>query len=477
MNKGIGLLVVATLAASGFAATPSVDVDVEASCGGLRGFSNSRDAINRVFTNADTGSSFAPALPDDKWNARNNGESDQDIRIAPSTPSARNALANKGAQPPKGCFFEGFALYESSRYATAERVWRGCLPAARNTKWHETTLWYLALTARLQNNSAVAQDLLQRLLREHPRSTSKPKYLFWLGDSLQAQRRWEHARALFALLAHEGPSGHYGLLAHRRLERMPAPAKPPLALSGGMLPAKKGAHPRDLVAAEVVPSSGMPWSGTMEHLFSQETARETHLHPTVDPPRGVSRNSYPTPWLKIVTRESKRTGVSASLAYAIMREESHFAPRARSQRGARGVMQLLPGTAKEVAREMKRKSPTIRDLYVPRRSIALGMHHLRSLKRELCKSDMEEGRCLIMTAVGFNAGRQLARRLRACCQHLPDDLLVERIPYEETREYVRKVRPSEQVYRRKLTPVDSPNPARAAALRQERRDSRSVRDG
>ncbi len=387
------------------------------------------------------------------WSTQSSKESDHSAVNASSPPSSRKVQASKRAKPSKKCFFKGFAFYESSRYATAERVWRGCLNVALNTKWHETTLWYLALTARLQNNPSAARDLLQQLMREHPKSTSKPKYLFWLGDSLQMQHRREHARALFALLEHESPSSHYGLLAHRRLEQMPAPSIPLIELSGGVFSTKKGAHPRDFASARVVSFSGMPWSGTMEHLFAQELVEEANPYPSIDLPRGVLRTSYPTPWLRVVTRESKRTGIPTSLAYAIMREESHFAPRARSKRGARGVMQLLPGTAREAARKMRRKPPTNKDLYVPQRSIVLGMHHLQTLKRELCKGEMEQGRCLIMVAVGFNAGRQLAQRLQTCCRHLPDDLFVERIPYEETREYVRKVRPSEQIYRRKLMSI------------------------
>lgn len=311
-----------------------------------------------------------------------------------AAPLHATAEAAKQLQEAKRCFFDGFAAYEASRYAQAQQLWQACLPVVRATAWHEQTLWYLALLARIQNRPKQAQYRLQQLLREYRQSKKKPKYLFWLGDSLQMQRRHRQAHVAFSLTYNQWPLSYYGLLAHKRQQQLPAAVQMDAAQ-----------HSQQALLAQ---------------LQAQAAA------------------AYPTPWPKAVRLASKRTGVHTSVAYAVMRKESNFARRARSQAGALGVMQLLHSTAQGIARHTGKKIPSRSDLYAPRRCINLGMQYLRVLKHQFGEPH------LVFAA--YNAGRgRVAGWLRRF-GHLQPELFMERIPYVETREYVRRVLLDQYVY-------------------------------
>ncbi|MEM7589001.1 MAG: transglycosylase SLT domain-containing protein, partial [Myxococcota bacterium] len=320
----------------------------------------------------------------------------------------------------KRCFFNSFSAYEASRYAHAQQLWQGCLPVVRGTLWHERTLWYLAIVARIQNRPQQAQHRLQQLLRQYGQSNKKPKYLFWLGDSFQMQRHYKQARVAFSLAQNRWPVSYYGLLAHKRLEQLPP-------------------------AVESV-------------VYNNEQVLLAQL-------RAKAKVSYPTPWSRTVRLASKRTGVHTSMAYAVMRKESNFVRRARSQAGALGVMQLLHSTAKGIARHAGKKIPSRSDLYAPGHSIALGMQYLRLLKQQFSEPH------LVFAA--YNAGKGRVSSWLRRFGHLQPELFVERIPYAETREYVRRVLVDQHVYAHVLSSfVESDHASFLAAIPVAQKKSR-----
>jgi len=145
---------------------------------------------------------------------------------------------------------------------------------------------------------------------------------------------------------------------------------------------------------------------------------------------------YPTPYRPWVCEASRTTGVPAAWLYAIMREESHFRPRAVSPVGARGLLQLMPGTA----RRYGVLNPE--DLFRPQVNIATAARLLADL------SDSLPHRFAVVAA--YNAGRKAVQRWLAL--PVQDSVLwVEWIGYRETRNYVRRVVRSARVYRNLLS--------------------------
>ncbi|MBX2830955.1 MAG: lytic transglycosylase domain-containing protein [Rhodospirillales bacterium] len=137
-----------------------------------------------------------------------------------------------------------------------------------------------------------------------------------------------------------------------------------------------------------------------------------------------------------------------ALVHAIMRQESLFNPMAMSSAGARGLMQLMPATAKRMAKSIGMEYDTERLTSDPSFNIAVGRAYLERL---LNRWDGQE----VLTIASYNAG---PTRVRQWINEYGDprdsdvDLVdwIEMIPYSETRNYVQRVMEGTYVYRRRF---------------------------
>ncbi len=137
------------------------------------------------------------------------------------------------------------------------------------------------------------------------------------------------------------------------------------------------------------------------------------------------------------------TGVPLSVLVSFARQESIFEPRAHSTAGARGVMQMLPSTARYAARRAGMRPPSANDLYEPTINIPLGSQHIAWLLRRY-------DRVLPFVAAAYNAGETRADRWIGELPGAPMDVWIEMIPFKETRNYVKSVLSFNQVYSRML---------------------------
>jgi soluble lytic murein transglycosylase len=114
-----------------------------------------------------------------------------------------------------------------------------------------------------------------------------------------------------------------------------------------------------------------------------------------------------------------------------MRQESLYRRDAMSSAGARGLLQMLPETARRTAGKWNRPKPTADDLFNPVVNVPLGAANLRSLV------DRFGGQTLVAIA-GYNAGPNAAARWMPS-ESLDPDIWIENIPYNETRNYVQRI--------------------------------------
>jgi len=133
--------------------------------------------------------------------------------------------------------------------------------------------------------------------------------------------------------------------------------------------------------------------------------------------------------------------IEPELVWAIMREESHYRVDARSAVGALGLLQLMPSTAAQLARQQGIEDFESTDLFDARTNIRLGATYLNQLGARF------DGR--MSAAIGsYNAGpRRVSSWLRGDAGELEDDIWVENIPYDQTRSYVKRVLRSLHVYK------------------------------
>lgn len=135
---------------------------------------------------------------------------------------------------------------------------------------------------------------------------------------------------------------------------------------------------------------------------------------------------YPFPYKDIVERVSKEFGIDPALIYAVMKQESLFNERAVSRSNAMGLMQLLEKTARWKARRIAYE---LKDIFSPQDNIYLGTAYLRYLL-DLWNGD------LVKALASYNAGQGAVSRWK---DYGDSYLYIELIPYNETRNYVRKV--------------------------------------
>ena len=140
---------------------------------------------------------------------------------------------------------------------------------------------------------------------------------------------------------------------------------------------------------------------------------------------------YPTPYQSTVTNYSNAVGINPAWAYGLMRQESRFNVGARSHVGAGGLMQIMPDTARLIARQMGEpyNSGALSNMNT---NIRYGTYYLSMIQGQL------SGHPVVATA-GYNAGPNRARRWQPEIQKLEADQYAESVPILETRDYVKHV--------------------------------------
>jgi soluble lytic murein transglycosylase len=166
--------------------------------------------------------------------------------------------------------------------------------------------------------------------------------------------------------------------------------------------------------------------------------------------KGIDIDSWGYPTKALPKWANLGRPVEKALVYGLSRQESEFNPKAGSRVGAQGLMQLMPGTAKMVAKQYGLPYAPAKLTGDPAYNVKLGAAHLSDLVADYNGS-------YILTLVAYNAG---PRRAREWIEAFGDprsssvDAIdwVEAIPIQETRQYVQKVLQNVHVYRTRLEP-------------------------
>jgi soluble lytic murein transglycosylase len=165
--------------------------------------------------------------------------------------------------------------------------------------------------------------------------------------------------------------------------------------------------------------------------------------------------AYPRPWASVVGQASARQAVPEALVYGIMREESAFDPRVVSPAKAYGLMQLIVPTARKMG-ETLGLVPDEESLKQPAVNVPLGTHYLAVLRGQFPDNPL-------LAIPGYNAGGGAPKKWIAERGADDFDVWVERIPYEETRNYTKRVIGSMAAYEFLYT-RDRPSEALRAPL-------------
>ncbi|TCS63552.1 lytic transglycosylase domain-containing protein [Varunaivibrio sulfuroxidans] len=157
---------------------------------------------------------------------------------------------------------------------------------------------------------------------------------------------------------------------------------------------------------------------------------------------GYDGAAYPVPYW----RPEGGFQVDRALIYALVRQESRFNPRAKSSAGARGLMQLMPGTASFIAGDGGYRRSKRKHLFSPERNLKLGQSYV-----EFLLSDSKINGDLFLMAAAWNGGPGNLNKWRRNTDDMDDALFfIESIPSRETRDFIERVHANLWAYRDRL---------------------------
>ena len=151
---------------------------------------------------------------------------------------------------------------------------------------------------------------------------------------------------------------------------------------------------------------------------------------------------YPTPYREVVQDYASQLDLDEAWVYGLVRQESRFAHTARSTAGASGLMQLMPSTARWVAKRLGLSGHHAKLTATADSNIVLGTYYLRQMMDSLDNQ-------MVLASAGYNAGPRRAREWIAG-RSLEGAVYIETIPFAETREYVKRVMNNTLYYARLL---------------------------
>lgn len=304
-------------------------------------------------------------------------------------------------------------------------------------------LWSKAWNEISRGNYAEAVKLLRQADAPGVFAYRRARILYWLAHSLNNSGQKEEAERTLAILRRKYSLTIYGLLSEPSI-RIINGTNPNLTLRPTELEqwgfiyhaymklSRPKANAREIYRAVILSK----WLG-LESNYTEAKQIENLMTWNSTHYRSDLEALYPRAYKNAVDDAAKRYRVENNFVWAIMRQESAFNPNAKSHAGAAGLMQLMPGTARD---ESKRAGLSSYSLYNPADNIKLGTSHLSWLSRNFAKKEY------IMAA--YNAGSGNARKwLKNGGERLDLARWIERIPFEETSGYVQRVSGNLEVYR------------------------------
>jgi soluble lytic murein transglycosylase len=295
---------------------------------------------------------------------------------------------------------------------------------------------------------ALDWKLVQSGVDEMPAALrADPAWIYWLGRALKSQGKAEEAQPLFQSIANE--TNFYGQLALEELGQKitipPQAARPtqdeitPMAANEGFRRAFKFFD------------MNMRFEGTREwnwqlrkmderqHLAAAEFARQNNVLDRMVHTSDRTKvevdftQRFPMPFSEIMHASTQSLGLDKAWVYGLIRQESRFIMTARSQVGASGLMQLMPATAREVARRIGMNDFSPGRVNEVQTNIVLGTNYLSMVLNALDGSQA-------LASAAYNAGPGRPRAWRSTLTHTVEGaIFAESIPFSETRGYVKNV--------------------------------------
>lgn len=306
---------------------------------------------------------------------------------------------------------------------------------------------YLRL-ARILLREQDWQGLIETVKQMPEHLQQENEWQYWLARAFESLGYQVIAREKLDLLANK--SSYYGFLAADRVQKSYRIEQENAAATDDFDEAALLAsniymlRARELFFLDRPVDARREWFQALRHLDTEQLKQAAALasswkwHDSAI--KTVARTShrsdyrlrFPMPYKQQVLSHANAKQLDPSVIFGIMRRESLFDPLARSGVGALGLMQLMPSTARRVAKLLGLTRPRLADILNIENNINFGTHYFRSV---LDRFDDN----VALAAAAYNAGPTNVRRWLPREDVMPADLWLETVPFKETRNYVQAV--------------------------------------
>ena len=290
-----------------------------------------------------------------------------------------------------------------------------------------------------------------------PSLAAQPEWVYWQGRAYKAGGLTSQADALFEKVA--GQHNFYGNLADEELGRkivIPPKAKAPTAEE------QKAARDNPAIRRAMVffrlnmrTEAVKEWNWSLrgmddrELLAAADLAKRNQIWDRAINTADRTKNEHDftlrflAPYGEQVRPAAQNQSLDDAWVYGLMRQESRFITVAKSNVGASGLMQLMPATAKWVAKKIGLKDYNHGRVTDTEVNVLLGTSYMRLVMENLDNHP-------VLTSAAYNAGPGRAKKWRAD-QPLEGAIYAETIPFNETRDYVKKVMSNSVYYSMQFT--------------------------
>ena len=357
-------------------------------------------------------------------------------------------------------YFYGWLAYEAARNLDS-RAPKWFKAAADTPLSEQQSAWRVRAALRAQDWPEVLASI-NAMSEQQQREAA---WLYWKARALQALGKTAEANRLFVPLSSE--YNFYGQLAGEELAGVPV-LSPSTELRTGLAAAYKP-RKEDIAAMQALPGIQRTlalyqmdmrsealneWRWVVRNFNDQEllTAAEiARRHEMYDRAINAADKTvnvhdfslrYLAPYRDALRAHIREHGLEEAWVYGLMRQESRFVTAAKSDVGASGLMQIMPATARWIAKKLGLKNyrpSLIRQLDT---NLRLGTYYMKTVLSWFDDSP-------VLASAAYNAGPGRARQWRGD-QSLEGAIYAETIPFDETRDYVKKVMSNTMYYARQF---------------------------
>lgn len=334
-------------------------------------------------------------------------------------------------------------------------------------KFAPEALWNLFWIKYKKGDYKAAEELAIKHLKNYKQAKSTPKMVFWLAKTALKLNKSQEAHNYFSKLAAKFPDNYYGLRAQSIIDKKNDFWQ---TSSDNVIPQEKESIEfpisvsqidiKDLKLINTILELGdtQIWldadfnnNEIVESWFEYKKgnksrsivlARDTIDNMDIKPPfiSAAYQLAYPRYYVDEINIAGKKLNTDPYLIIALIREESYFNETAKSKTNASGLMQIMPSTSNYMLSKLSFDMKDFTDLENPRMNLYIGCNYIKYLKDKFNND--------LYVIAAYNGGEGSVVKWIKTYNTSDNDEFIENLPYEETKNYIKKVFRTYHLYKK-----------------------------